>query len=68
MRWCARHRAPGGSGVPWSASCFTVFTVAIGPTYLEPVFNKFYPLQESPLKEQILSLARANGIPATERL
>lgn len=43
----------------------TVFTVAIGPTYLEPVFNKFYPLQESPLKEQILSLARANGIPAT---
>jgi STE24 endopeptidase len=42
-----------------------VFTVAIGPTYLEPVFNKFYPLQESPLKEQILSLARANGIPAT---
>ena len=43
----------------------TVFTIAIGPTYLEPVFNKFYPLQESPLKEQILSLARANGIPAT---
>ena len=42
-----------------------VFTVAIGPIYLEPVFNKFYPLQESPLKEQILSMARANGIPAT---
>ena len=43
----------------------TVFSIAIGPTYLEPVFNKFYPLQESPLKEQILSLARANAIPAT---
>jgi Zn-dependent protease with chaperone function len=38
----------------------------IGPTYLEPVFNKFYPLAESPLKERILSLARANGIPAKQ--
>jgi STE24 endopeptidase len=43
-----------------------VFQVAIAPTYLEPVFNKFYPLTESPLKRQILSLARANGIPATQ--
>jgi STE24 endopeptidase len=30
------------------------------------VFNKFYPLADSPLKQQILSLARANGIPATD--
>ena len=45
---------------------FIVFSVAIGPTYLEPAFNKFYPLKESPLKDQILSMARANGIPATD--
>jgi STE24 endopeptidase len=45
---------------------FIVFSVAIGPTYLEPAFNKFYPLKESPLKEDILSLARANGIPAKD--
>lgn len=44
----------------------TVFAVAIGPTYLEPVFNKFYPLAQGPLKAQILSMARANGIPATD--
>ena len=43
-----------------------VFSIAIGPTYLEPVFNKFYPLAEGPLKTQILSMARANGIPATD--
>ena len=43
-----------------------VFTVAIGPIYLEPVFNKFYPLADGPLKQQILSMARANGIPAKE--
>ena len=40
--------------------------VVIGPTYLEPVFNKFYPLADSPLKQQILSLARANDIPVTQ--
>jgi len=44
----------------------SVFIIAIGPVYLEPVFNKFYPLANGPLKQQILSMARANGIPAKE--
>ena len=42
------------------------FQALISPTYLEPVFNKFYPLAESPLKQQLLSLARANEIPARQ--
>jgi STE24 endopeptidase len=45
---------------------FLIFQIAIGPAYLEPVFNKFYPLAESPLKQRILSLARANGIPVAQ--
>ena len=45
---------------------FLIFQIVISPTYLEPVFNKFYPLAESPLKQRILSLARANGIPARQ--
>ncbi|MGC1386904.1 MAG: M48 family metallopeptidase [Steroidobacteraceae bacterium] len=45
---------------------FVIFQVAISPTYLEPVFNRFYPLAESPLKQRILSLARANGIPVEQ--
>jgi Zn-dependent protease with chaperone function len=45
---------------------FLVFQTAISPTYLEPVFNKFYPLAESPLKQRILSLARANEIPGAQ--
>jgi STE24 endopeptidase len=45
---------------------FLIFQIAIGPTYLEPVFNKFYPLAEGPLKQHILSLARANGIPVDQ--
>ena len=52
-----------GSGV---AILFLIFQIAIGPTYLEPVFNKFYPVAESPLKQRILSLARANGIPVQQ--
>jgi STE24 endopeptidase len=48
------------------ALAFVVFSMLIEPTYLEPVFNKFQPLPESQLKAEILSLARANGIPATQ--
>jgi Zn-dependent protease with chaperone function len=42
------------------------FQQLISPTYLEPVFNKFYPLAESPLKQQLLSMARANQIPVRQ--
>lgn len=45
---------------------FIIFQAAIGPSVLEPVFNTFYPLPDSELKQQILSLARANEIPATQ--
>jgi STE24 endopeptidase len=45
---------------------FAMFGAAIAPVYLEPVFNEFKPLPNSPLKAQILSMARANGIPATD--
>ncbi len=36
----------------------------IGPVYLAPLFNKYQPLGPGPIKADILSLARANGIPA----
>ena len=48
------------------AIAFAMFAAAIAPVYLEPVFNRFKPVHESPLKQQILSMARANGIPATD--
>jgi STE24 endopeptidase len=53
----------------WNTALVTamlVLILVIGPSLLEPVFNRFYPLADSPLKQQILSLARANGIPANE--
>jgi STE24 endopeptidase len=52
-----------GAGV---SLVFMVFVATIAPVYLAPVFNTYKSLPESPLKAQILSMARANGIPATD--
>lgn len=41
---------------------FACFATA-GPVFVSPLFNHYYPLAESPIKEKILSLAKANGIP-----
>ena len=42
-----------------------VFVATIAPVYIAPLFNTYKSLPDSPLKTQILSMARANGIPAT---
>src|ERR1019366_1393619 len=38
----------------------------IAPVYLAPLFNKYTMLQDSRIKDPILSMARANGISATD--
>jgi STE24 endopeptidase len=38
--------------------------IALGPVFIEPVFNKYTELRDPALRGPILSLARANGIPA----
>ena len=48
------------------AIAFLIFAAAIAPVYIAPIFNTYKPLAESPLKEKIVSLARANGIPSHE--
>ncbi len=45
---------------------FTAVTILIAPVYIAPLFNTFNKLKDPGIKESILSLARANGIPATE--
>jgi len=52
-----------GAGV---ALAFAIFGAVIGPSFLEPVFNKFKPVQNQEVREHVLRLARANGIPATD--
>lgn len=50
-----------GAGV---AIAFIIIGATIAPVYISPLFNTYKPLAASPLKTQLLSMARANGIPA----
>ena len=43
---------------------FNIIFSIIYPVFISPLFNKYTPLAEGPLKDQILSIARANRIPA----
>ena len=45
---------------------FMIVGILLAPVFIEPLFNKYTPLEEGTLRERILSLARANGIPADE--
>ncbi|MBS0274257.1 MAG: M48 family metallopeptidase [Proteobacteria bacterium] len=44
---------------------FMTIGAVIEPVFIAPVFNSYKPLAESPLKDKILSIARSEGIPAT---
>jgi STE24 endopeptidase len=45
---------------------FLLIAILITPVFIAPLFNKYTPLQNITIKNQILSLARENGIPATD--
>jgi STE24 endopeptidase len=45
------------------AVVLSAFLTMAAPVFITPLFNNYYPLAESPIKENILSLARANSIP-----
>src|SRR2546428_8923670 len=45
---------------------FQVFTAVIAPAYIAPLFNKYTKLDDPRIKDPILSMARANGIPASD--
>ena len=45
---------------------FIAFVTLIAPVFISPLFNTFTKLEDPRFKDPILSLARANGIPATD--
>ncbi len=45
---------------------FVAFVSLIAPVYIAPLFNKYTKLEDAHVKDPILSMARANGIPATD--
>jgi STE24 endopeptidase len=53
----------------WAALVYVVISatyVYVAPQYIEPLFNQFTSLPDGAIKQEILSLARANGVPATD--
>ncbi len=51
----------------WGAAltiAFGAFVALIAPVYVAPLFNKYTTLTDARIKDPILSMARANGIPA----
>ncbi len=47
-----------------ASTAFLIFSVMIVPVFIVPVFNKVTPLNDPKIVDPILSMARANGIPA----
>lgn len=45
---------------------FAAFVSLIAPVYISPLFNQYKKLEDPKIKDPILSMARANGIPATD--
>jgi len=62
-------RRLGKSWWMWGATLtvvFAAFVSLIAPVYIAPLFNRYRALQDPHIKDPILSMARANGIPATD--
>ncbi len=53
----------------WGAvvtNLFLIFVILIAPVYIVPIFNKVTRLDDPKIVDPILSMARANGIPAND--
>jgi len=53
----------------WGSAVGLVFltvVILIAPVYLDPLFNTYKPLEDARVRDPILSMARANGVPAKE--
>lgn len=48
------------------AVLFLIFSIAIAPVYIAPLFNTYTKLEDPAVRDPILSLARANGIHAND--
>jgi STE24 endopeptidase len=63
LRWSPQRWWMWGAGL---AVGFLGILLFIGPLYIQPVFNEYRPMDEGPLKNRILSIARANGMAADD--
>ena len=47
------------------AFVFILFSMMLAPVFVQPLFNDYKPLRAGPMREAVLSLARANRVPTT---
>jgi STE24 endopeptidase len=59
-------RASGARWWLWGAVVMTslmAVVVTVHPVFIDPLFNTYQPMQAGPLKDRLLRLAQANGVP-----
>ena len=65
----ARWRPPGWPLVAAVAAVLLVLALAVaGPVLIEPLFNRFRPLEPGPLRARLLKLAATMGVPVRDVL
>ena len=60
-------RRAQGAWVAWATAfvfVYQLFVSSVYPVFIAPAFNDFKPLPDGPVREAVLSLARANQIPS----
>lgn len=53
----------------WGTATMTVFAafiIAVSPVFIAPLFNTYKPMEAGPLKDEIIAMAHANGVPADD--
>jgi STE24 endopeptidase len=50
-------------GASGGAFVLILFMMMLSPVFVDPLFNDYRPLRDGPVREAVLSLARANGVP-----
>jgi len=48
------------------AVAFLVLSVLIGPVLIDPLFNSYKPVADGPVRQAVLTMAHANGVPADD--
>lgn len=62
----ATQRSGGRWWVPATAITvvFLLFVSFVAPVFISPLFNRFQPLPAGPVRDSVLSMAHAHGVPA----
>jgi len=51
----------------WSgglASLFFVLSMVVSPVFIDPLFNRYEPAPSGPVRDAVVALAKANGVPS----